>query len=112
MLAALVVASCASDGSAALDHPDEAAPVVGDSGPRPVELEAGTPRRYDVQSYDVDASVTIDGDDQLDATATIVATASASLSRFELDLVGLDVESVTVDGNHVRAPFGWATTTE
>ena len=102
MLAALVVASCASDGSAALDHPDEAAPVVGDSGPRPVELEAGTPRRYDVQSYDVDASVTIDGDDQLDATATIVATASASLSRFELDLVGLDVESVTVDGTPAK----------
>ncbi len=98
LLAGFVVASCASDGSAALDHTDEAAAVVGDSGPRSLDLDAGATRRYDVQSYDVDASVTIDGDDRLDATATIVALASASLARFELDLVGLDVEAVTVDG--------------
>ncbi len=97
-----MLSSCASDGSAALDHPDEAAAVVGDSGPRSLELEAGTSRRFDVQSYDVQASVTIDGDDELDATATIVATASASLSRFELDLVGLDVEAVTVDGTPAK----------
>ena len=93
-----MLASCTSDGSAALDRPDEAAAVIGDSGPRSLELDAGATRRYDVQSYDVDASVTIDGDDQLAATATIVAVASAPLARFELDLVGLDVTTVTVDG--------------
>ncbi len=58
----------------------------------------GNPRAYDVQSYDVDASVTIEGDDQLDAVTTIVAVAEEPLENFELDLVGLEVERVLVDG--------------
>ena len=72
-------------------------PVVAEIGSSP-PAGSGGPRAYDVQSYDVDASVTIDGDDHLDATATVVALAEAPLERFELDLVGLDVDEVLVDG--------------
>lgn len=35
---------------------------------------------------------------QLDGTATITATATMDLSRFNLDLAGLDVAAVSVDG--------------
>jgi aminopeptidase N len=41
--------------------------------------------------------------DKLDGTATITATATADLSRFDLDLVGLDVASVTVDGARAQS---------
>jgi aminopeptidase N len=52
---------------------------------------------YDVQNYDLD--LTYDpATDVLDGVATISANATASLSRFNLDLTGLDVRSVTVNG--------------
>lgn len=52
---------------------------------------------YDVEHYLLD--VTYDpATDVLTGTATIHATATQDLSRFDLDLVGLTVESVTVDG--------------
>lgn len=63
---------------------------------------SGGARDYDVQSYDIEASVAIDGDDRLDAVATIVAVADASLGSFDLDLVGLDVERVLVDGTEAE----------
>ena len=95
--AVLVVASCSNDGSARPDGAGAPAPITN-----------GDPRAYDVQSYDVDASVTIDGVDHLDATATIVAVADEPLDLFELDLVGLDVTEVLVDGSpaEVTRPDG------
>ncbi len=53
---------------------------------------------FDVASYDVEATVSIDGTDRLDATATIVATAMDDLARIRLDLDGLTVTGATVDG--------------
>jgi len=52
---------------------------------------------YDVDSYDL----VIDWDhDQrvMDSTATIVMTATQDLSSFNLDLIGFDVSSITVNG--------------
>jgi aminopeptidase N len=52
---------------------------------------------YDVASYQL--KVRYDpAANQLTGTATIKATATANLSRFNLDLAGLTVQSVTVDG--------------
>ncbi|ASW53618.1 M1 family metallopeptidase [Plantactinospora sp. KBS50] len=52
---------------------------------------------YDVANYRL--AVRYDPDSKrLSGTATITATATAALSRFNLDLVGLTVESATVDG--------------
>jgi aminopeptidase N len=52
---------------------------------------------YDVASYDL--KVRYDpATDRLTGTATVAATATQALSRFNLDLVGLDVSEVTVDG--------------
>lgn len=52
---------------------------------------------YDVQSYDLDLRYD-PGSDVLTGTATITASATQNLSSFDLDLVGLDVRSVTVGG--------------
>ena len=52
----------------------------------------------DVVAYDVDAQVTIDGVDRLDAVATLDVVALEPLDTFELDLVGLEVAQVLVDG--------------
>jgi aminopeptidase N len=52
---------------------------------------------YDVAGYDL--KVRYDpATDRLAGEATITATATADLSRFNLDLVGLDVDKITVDG--------------
>ena len=58
---------------------------------------------YDVQHYALDLNVSFDnsGADPatvLDATATIDAIATQNLSAFDLDLIGLTVDAVTVDG--------------
>ncbi|SEO76960.1 M1 family metallopeptidase [Trujillonella endophytica] len=52
---------------------------------------------YDVDSYALDLRFD-PGSDELSGTATIVATATQSLSAFNLDLFGFEVSSVTVDG--------------
>ena len=53
---------------------------------------------YDVRHYDLD--VTYDpSSDVLTGIATIEAEATQDLSSFDLDLTGLDVRSVTVDGD-------------
>lgn len=55
---------------------------------------------YDVGHYDL--AVTYDpASDTLTGEVTITATATADLSRFDLDLSGLDVDGVTVDGTAV-----------
>ena len=52
---------------------------------------------YDVQHYDLDLSYE-PSTDVLSGTATIAATATQFLSRFNLDLDGLRVRSITVNG--------------
>ncbi len=52
---------------------------------------------YDVAHYDLDLSYR-PGPDRLSGVATITATATQDLSRLNLDLDGLEVRSVQVDG--------------
>ena len=52
---------------------------------------------YDVEHYTLDLTWRAD-EGALDGVTTIEATATQDLSRFNLDLSGLDVRSVTVDG--------------
>jgi aminopeptidase N len=57
---------------------------------------------YDVERYVLD--LTWDpADEHLEGVTTITATATQPLSRFALDLVGLDVSRVVVDGERARA---------
>ena len=51
---------------------------------------------YDVQHYDIDLRF-FPEDNFISATTTITAIATADLSAFNLDLYGLEVESVAVD---------------
>jgi len=53
---------------------------------------------YDVDHYDIDLAWT-ETDGSIEATTTITATATQDLERFTLDLSGLEVESVQVDGS-------------
>ena len=57
---------------------------------------------YDVEHYTLDLTWRADVG-ALDGVATIVATSTQDLSRFDLDLSGMEVRSVTVDGT--RATF-------
>jgi aminopeptidase N len=68
------------------------APGVGD--PYYPELGNGG---FDVAHYDLTLTVDVDAQ-RLDGVASITATATQALSSFDLDLVGLDVAGVTVDG--------------
>jgi aminopeptidase N len=53
---------------------------------------------YDVINYDLQLDVDV-AENRLDARTVITATATQELSSFNLDLHGLDVASVTVDGS-------------
>ncbi|MEV4677501.1 M1 family metallopeptidase [Actinomadura sp. NPDC049382] len=68
------------------------APGVGDPY-FPLEGNGG----YDVAHYSLDLSYDPDHD-QLDGTVTITARATQNLSRFDLDLSGMDVERIWVGG--------------
>src|SRR5687768_17530518 len=81
--------------------------------PTPIEFRAGAagigdpyfPTHgnggYDVLGYDL--KVRYDpATDQLTGAATITATATEDLARFNFDLSGLTVSSVTVDGSPAR----------
>ncbi|WP_067455830.1 M1 family metallopeptidase [Actinomadura macra] len=61
---------------------------------------------YDVQHYGLKLAITPGGAKELDGTATITATATERLARFNLDLTALDVASVTVDGAPARQQRG------
>ncbi|MEU8307587.1 M1 family metallopeptidase [Actinomadura sp. NPDC048955] len=61
---------------------------------------------YDVQHYGLKLTITPDGPKQLDGVATITAKATARLARFNLDLTGLDVSSIKVDGAAARQQRG------
>jgi peptidase M1-like protein len=56
---------------------------------------------YDVKHYGLDLKYT-PANDRLAGTATIRARATQNLSRFNLDLHGLTVRSITVDGKRAR----------
>jgi aminopeptidase N len=57
---------------------------------------------YDVDHYTLDLTWRAD-DGELDGVATIEATTTQDLSRFNLDLSGLEVRGVTVDGKPADA---------
>lgn len=94
MVAAGVCVTCSAPAASADSGPrfTPGAPGVGD--PYFPMLGNGG---YDVQHYALDVAYDPDHD-QLDGTATITARATQDLSRFDLDLSGLDVSKVTVDG--------------
>ncbi|MGP2439069.1 M1 family metallopeptidase [Streptomyces sp. JW3] len=56
---------------------------------------------YDVTHYDLDLSYQPDSH-RLSGTATLTARATADLSAFDLDLKGMRVHGVTVDGRDAR----------
>ncbi|MEU6348661.1 M1 family metallopeptidase [Streptomyces sp. NPDC047072] len=56
---------------------------------------------YDVTHYALDLAYDPD-DEHLSGTATLTARARQDLTAFNLDLKGLDVERVTVDGDEAR----------
>ncbi|MGN9776343.1 M1 family metallopeptidase [Micromonospora sp. H33] len=89
--AAVVLAGCLASGRDDADFRPGAA-EIGD----PYVPGAGN-GGYDVDNYRL--AVDYDPpDDRLSGQAVVTATATEPLSRFNLDLVGLDVATVTVDG--------------
>lgn len=56
---------------------------------------------YDVTHYDLDLAYDPD-DHHLTGTAALTARATQDLSAFDLDLKGLDIEKVTVEGERAR----------
>lgn len=71
------------DGGETVDDPYY--PTIGNTG-------------YDVVNYELALNVMVEGNDVMDATATIDLTPLTDLSRFSFDLVGMTVDAVTVDG--------------
>ncbi len=61
---------------------------------------------YDVKHYGLKLTIVPDGPKQLAGTATITATATERLARFNLDLTGLDVASIKVNGAAARHQRG------
>ena len=88
---ALTMAPLAGAFSAPSAAPHAGAPGIGDPY-FPHDGNGG----YDVAHYDIDVAYH-PATDVLDGRTTIRATATEALSRFNLDLVGLHVESVRVD---------------
>ncbi|WP_344590190.1 M1 family metallopeptidase [Actinomadura vinacea] len=107
-LAALAIAGALTGCQIVLDDPS-AEPPVGAS-PQPPSGPAGpdsvgdpyTPGNgnggYDVQHYGLRLAITPGGARELDGTAEIRAKATERLKRFNLDLTGLQVSGVQVDG--------------
>ena len=91
----LLLAACGTTGLRQL-------PVVGATGIGDPYYPGDGNGGYDVDRYDL--AVGYDpGTDELTGTATITArTTGAPLSSFSLDLVGLDVAAVQVDGTDVQ----------
>src|SRR4051812_43645347 len=96
--AALLCGLLAPASARAFDRPSPGAPGIGDRL-YPTLGNGG----YDVQHYDLDLRYATDAPTQgIDGTVTIVAVASQSLSRFDLDFAGDSVGAVSVDGLPAR----------
>lgn len=103
-------ATGADDGSAADDGEDDSAAGdaknapegVGSAGLDDPYVDGFGNGGYDVSHYDLDLAWNPD-DEQLSGVTTISAATTQRLTRFNLDLVGLTVEQVLVDG--VAADF-------
>ena len=89
-----------SEGPAAATSTTTTAPLVGTPGAPGVGdpyFPALGNGGYDVEHYDLDLRWSAD-EGALAGVTTITATATQDLSRFNLDLAGMEVRSVTVDG--------------
>src|SRR4051794_34425636 len=92
--------SCTADGGTAVPTPSGAAaysPGTGAPGARDRLFPGAGNVGYDVTHYGLDLSYD-PGSGRLTGTAAVSATATERLSRFDLDLAGLTVGRVTVDG--------------
>ncbi|WP_329362601.1 M1 family metallopeptidase [Streptomyces sp. NBC_00669] len=97
LLAGCLLACCLScTGGDRAGGPDAGAPGVGDR----LFPDAGN-GGYHVGHYTLDLDYD-PASGRLRGTATLTATADQDLSRFDLDLAGLDVRRVTVDGTKAR----------
>ncbi len=97
LLTALTACSGTAHVTSATPHAAPGATTAGD----PI-TPGGGDGGYDVRHYDLDLRITPRAQPSLVATATIGAAATQTLSRFDLDLTGLDVARVTVDGAPAR----------
>src|SRR3954453_18574447 len=95
LIAVALLCGLATPASArAFDRPSPGAPGIGDRL-YPTLGNGG----YDVQHYDLDLRYATDAPSQpIDGTVTIIAVATQSLSRFDLDFAGDSVGSVSVNG--------------
>ncbi|RZQ61661.1 M1 family metallopeptidase [Amycolatopsis suaedae] len=95
-LACLLIAGCTTDGATPASTSGEGAPGAGDPY-YPNDGNGG----YDAVDYQV--SVSYDpATKRLDGDTTVAAKATQDLSRFNLDLRGLEVAEVQVDGAPAR----------
>jgi aminopeptidase N len=92
VLVGLVPATAVADDGSGGDPPTPGAPGIGDPY-FPLDGNGG----YDVEHYDLDLSYD-PATDVLSGSATVEAEATQALSAFNLDLVGLTVTAVGVDG--------------
>ncbi|WP_181570261.1 M1 family metallopeptidase [Micromonospora robiginosa] len=97
--AALAVALTAGGCTAGHDDRDGFRPGAADAGD-PYVPGAGN-GGYDVGHYALDVRYE-PADDRLTGTATLTVTATRALSRFQLDLAGLTVDRVRVDGEPAK----------
>ncbi len=93
--AATATALAACSGGGAVDG------TPGGSGVRDPYFPKAGNGGYDVGHYDLTLAYDPDAE-HLTGTATITARATRDMSAFNLDLKGLDVEKVTVEGRNAR----------
>jgi aminopeptidase N len=97
-----VLTACSTSGGSARSPADRAAPAAPATGAASLG-DSYTPGDgnggYDVQHYDLDLRITPRVTPELVGTTTVTAVATSPLARFDLDLTGLTVSKVTVDGS-------------
>ncbi|MFI5613535.1 M1 family metallopeptidase [Amycolatopsis sp. NPDC051903] len=95
---ALVLSACTADKT---DTPQPMHPSAGASGAGDPYYPDDGNGGYDALDYHVDVGYD-PASDHLDGDTTVTAKATQDLSRFDLDLRGLDVQSVEVDGKPAK----------
>ncbi|MCO5986931.1 M1 family metallopeptidase [Actinoallomurus spadix] len=94
-----VLTACSSNGgSARSPTAASVAPAVGAVSAGDAYVPGDGNGGYDVQHYSLDLRITPKATPELAGTATVTAVATGPLTRFDLDLTGLNVSEVTVDG--------------